>query len=456
MTRIVRQFSMKSFNRFALRDFTIPIVALLSIFMFLQSEASWAATISAASCSYSDVNSALDRASNGDTVLVPPGTCTWSTSMDFDTNVTGGTNKYLTLQGAGIDQTIIIDGVSKAPFPNIAYLIRWTTVNGGLTRISGFTFQGGSSQDSYNQGMIYIRGNSQQFRFDHNKVIVGGTSGMMMYGNVVGVLDHDYFNVSKGWGLYTFHESWGGKGSYGDNSWASPSTLGTQQALFVEDSTFFNDQSNGFHRYAVDGWEGGRVVFRNNSFIACTWGNHGTESGGRQRGQRQYEVYNNTWTWDLKGNSFPSLVGTRGGVGVVFNNTANITNGYVTQLFDMTYYRATQSFAPWGQCPSAYDQSSTSCLDQTGKGQGNLISGDSPSPAAWSNEITDPTYAWNNKVNGAVSNAVSHVPTVVALNRDFFNSARPGYTPFTYPHPLTSGSTSSNPPPAPPQNLTVQ
>ena len=118
-----------------------------------------AATISANSCSYADVNTALDNAANGDTVLVPAGTCTWTQSMDFDLAITNGRNKYLTLRGAGIDQTIIIDGVSKAPYPNIAYLLRWTTVNGGLTRITGFTFRGGSSVDSYNQGMIYIRGN---------------------------------------------------------------------------------------------------------------------------------------------------------------------------------------------------------------------------------------------------------------------------------------------------------
>jgi len=85
-----------------------------------------------------------------------------------------------------------------------------------------------------------------------------------------------------------------------------------------------------------------------------------------------------------------------------------------------------------------------------------MISGDTPSPAAWPNQITDPTYVWNNKINGAVSNAVSHVPAVVALNRDLYNQARPGYTPYVYPHPLTSGSGSSNPPPAPPQNLTVR
>ena len=414
-----------------------------------------AATITALSCSYNDVKTALNDAVNGDTVFVPPGTCTWTKSMDFDLAIANGTSKYLTLQGAGIDQTIIIDGVSKDPYPNIPYLLRWTVVGGGLTRVTGFTFQGGTTIDPYNKGMIYIRGQSQLFRFDHNKVIATKTAGMVTSGDVLGVIDHNTFNVSKAWGLYTFHESWGGIGSYGDNSWALPSTLGTQQALFIEDNSFLNDQSSSYHRYAVDGWAGGRVVYRNNSFIACTWANHGTESSGRSRSQRQFEIYDNTWTWDLMGNSFASLIGARGGVGVVYNNTATITNGSINQFFDLTYYRANQSFAPWGQCPSAWDQSSTACLDQTGKGQGNLISGDTPSPIQWPNQISDPTYAWNNTTNGITSVAVSHVPNVVALNRDFFTKPRPGYTPYTYPHPLTAGTLIASSPPSTPQNLSI-
>ena len=434
----------------------LKLVGILCLLLFCDAKTLWAATITATTCSYADVKAALDRAANGDTVLVPPGTCTWSSSMDFDLAISNGTNKYLTLQGAGIDQTIIIDGVSKGQYPNIPYLFRWTTVSGGLARITGFTFQGGTETDCCNKGMIYIRGDSSLFRFDHNKVVPTKTSGMMIWGNVRGVIDHNTFDVSKAFGLYTFHDSWQAVGGYGDNSWATPGSLGTADALFIEDNTFRNDQTSSYHSYANDGWAGGRVVYRRNTYIACTWANHGTESSGRQRSQRQYEVYDNTFIWDLKGNNFASLIGSRGGVGVVFNNTALISNGTINSLFDLTYYRASQSFSPWGQCPSVWDQSGTSCLDQTGKGQGELTTGDSPSPAKWLNQAADPTYAWNNTVNSVVSNAVSHVPSVVALNRDFFNQARPGYSPYTYPHPLVSASAPTNPPPSPPQNLTVR
>lgn len=430
------------------------VLATCGLLLSLSGNSVSAAIISASSCSYSAVKAALDQAVNGDTVRVPAGTCTWTQSLDFDINITNGTNKYLTLQGAGIDQTVIIDGVSKADYPNIPYLIRWTTVNAGPTRITGFTFRGGSIDDVYNLGMVYIRGQSRQFRFDHNKLVPTLTPGIVVWEGVTGVLDHNVFDVSRGrYGIYIHHTRWNGVGDFGDNSWASPNTLGTQQAMFVEDNTFTNNQSTSWHRYAADGWNGGRVVYRYNTFNNCTWANHGTESSGRWRGQRQFEVYENTWTWNLQGQGFPAVVSSRGGVGVVFNNTVTVTNGTLSSVFDVSYYRSTQSFAPWGQCPSIWDQSSTVCLDQTGRGDGNLLSGFTPTPSGWPNQAADPTYIWNNKINGVVKGPISHSVPVV-LGRDVIAQARPGYAPFQYPHPLNGGG-SSNPAPAAPQGVTV-
>ena len=453
---IISSSQKPGWNRAEKQGRTLKLLGLLIVLLLFNVGNLWAATITASSCSFSHVQAALNSAANGDTVLVPPGTCTWTSSMDFDLVIANGSNKYLTLQGAGIDLTIINDGVSKAAYPNVPHLIRWTTVNGGLTRITGFTFTGGTDTDCCNKGMLYFRGNSNQFRFDHNKVIPIKTSGMFLWGNIRGVIDHNTYDVSRAFGLYVFHDSWNDSGAYGDMSWASPSTLGTGEAIFVEDNVFKNDQSVSNQNYANDGWSGGRVVYRYNTYYACTWANHGTETSGRPRSQRQYEVYKNTFIWDMNGGNFPSLIGARGGVGVVYDNTASISNGSVNVFFDLTYYRSSNSYSPWGQCMSVWDQSSTRCLDQTGMGQGDLISGDNPTPIKWPNQTVDPTYVWNNKINGSTSNATSHVPTVVALNRDFFDQPRPGYVPYTYPHPLTTGSGSTgaaNPPPSPPQGL---
>jgi hypothetical protein len=60
---------------------------------------SFAATIYAASCSYTDVKTAVDSANSGDTVIVPAGSCIW--------NIPLVVTKGVILQGAGIGVTNI-------------------------------------------------------------------------------------------------------------------------------------------------------------------------------------------------------------------------------------------------------------------------------------------------------------------------------------------------------------
>jgi hypothetical protein len=387
----------------------------------------------------------VDRASNGDTVLIPEGNCTWTTNLTIN-------GKYLTLQGAGADVTIIKDGVSKDVFPNIPQVLVWSTIDGGLSRLTGITFHGGTITDSYNKGIIQIDGTSHRFRVDHCKFIPTQTASLFAKGELWGVVDHNVFDLSAlhGYAIYVMG------GFYGDMAWAESSTLGTDRNVFVEDNVFTNNQSLGPHYYAVDGWSGSRVVIRHNQFNAVTMGNHGTESPGRLRSQRSWEIYNNTFTWNMLGSAFSSLIIIRGGTGVIYNNSAIISNGTLNRFMDYNYFRSTNSYSPWGQCPSIWDLSVTRCLDQTGVGEGMRISGDTPSPVDWPNQVSDPAYDWNNLVNGAISKAVSNTPTVVQENRDFFHQPKSGYTPYSYPHPLVTSSGTTDPSPAPPQNLSVK
>jgi len=98
-------------------------------------------------------------------------------------------------------------------------------------------------------------------------------------------------------------------------------------------------------------------------------------------------------------------------------------------------------------------------LDQPGRGQGDLITGTTPinsttGTAAWPHQALEPTYSWNDK----------YTPTGASVNtqigsdngpfqlpgRDYYNNTpMPGYTPYTYPHPLISGV------PVPPTSLRV-
>ena len=78
-------------------------------------------------------------------------------------------------------------------------------------------------------------------------------------------------------------------------------------------------------------------------------------------------------------------------------------------------------------------------MDQVGRGYGVLVSNSVPT-AVWSQEALEPTYVWGNIKN--ISNnatAFSSYPNI-QLNRDYYNSAMPGYIPLTYPNPIITGN----------------
>jgi hypothetical protein len=475
------------------------------------------ADIPAASASYADVNTAVSAAANGDRVLVPAGSATWPSSLVIS-------GKAIELIGAGIGSTVITDGVVRTG--GLPRMISWDTIDGGLSRFSGFTINGGVEADGFNKGIIYITGSSHQFRMDHNAITpTAVTSGVQFDGDLRGVVDHNTITVDHAFGIYTFHNTWGGVGNYGDNSFAQPDSIGTVEALFVEDNQFINNQTVNFFNFAVDGWSGSRVVYRHNTFTNCVWDNHGTESGGRLRGARQLEVHDNTFIIDLQGNAFPSVIGLRSGTGVIYNNAVTATNGTLTRVADGVNYR-NDPFEPFyifgwagkvtpvsithsgttatvtttdryglasfhgyaytdnyvqiagaNQAPyngifqvtgftastftytMASDPGATAtgtlvvsspwdgntdafgyrAIDQIGAGQCDLISGDVPVPTGNVHQALEPLYVWGNTLNGSASNFgidQTNSPSVVVENRDYYNSARPGWSPYTYPHPL--------------------
>ena len=65
-----------------------------------------AAIIPAASCSSGDVTAAIEASSNGDTVSVPAGACTWNTQVSLGA-------KSITLEGAGAGKTIITNNYAN-------------------------------------------------------------------------------------------------------------------------------------------------------------------------------------------------------------------------------------------------------------------------------------------------------------------------------------------------------
>lgn len=473
-----------------------------------------AATIQASSCSRLDVQSAINSASDGDTVLVPAGTCSWTATIHIKTGIT--------VQGVGIDATIINDNVPDGRTVLI------DTASGRSYRLTGFTFRRGSVTKGLTNGIIQVQGDTKAWRIDNNKFDNVDARAISVWGSTFGVIDHNQFVVSSGTiAIEVNHPTWNNS-SYGDGSWSDDSYFGTEKFIFIEDNVFTPaNQSSKF--FAVDSDAGGRYVFRFNKVTNGNVNSHGTESGGRRRGVRAYEVYGNTFTKTAQLNSMPNVAMFRAGTGVVYNNV--VGPGY-NNFVALRNFRSWDTFQHWPACDgsSPYDLNdgivynqgthngasgalaltdttknwtpnhwsnggfsvrnvtkkwgsyavsntatsiavqpethgdqqffepgdtyqilrATRCLDQIGSGKGALLSGIPPEPLAWPNQVIDPLYLWNNSLSGGVARAAAAGNPHIAEGRDYFNeTVKPGYTPYTYPHPLVDGT----PSPSPPTNL---
>ncbi len=412
----------------------LSVVLILSAIFCTETRAN---TITAATCSQTDVANAVSQAAAGDTVVIPAcaSGVSWTTTLTV--------SKGITLQGQGIGQTVLIDNVPKGN-SSCGGAAPMLSVSGStFFRVTGFTLQG-SAPDTYvcQPGHLTISGSSQSFRVDHIAFANQQTVGIRTSGTLWGVIDHCAFQGGHKNGILVENSG------YGDSSWASPTNLGSQQFIFVETNTFTDPSAVGAGAIDVDG--GGRVVFRYNtaSFIAT----HGTETSGRFRGVRAFEIYNNTFT--AVQNSQYTAIFIRGGTGVVYNNAFNNsgTNNYVARII-VDNYRDHQPYTPWGQCDgtSSYDQNSQTgyaCIDQVGRGVGGMLSGNPATPASWPNQAREPMYQWGNTGAGNQS-IVSHAAHIQP-GRDYYdNTNMPGYTAYPYPHPLTVSGT----PPAPPTGL---
>jgi hypothetical protein len=84
-------------------------------------------------------------------------------------------------------------------------------------------------------------------------------------------------------------------------------------------------------------------------------------------------------------------------------------------------------------------------LDMPGMGRDDGLN---RATLAWPNQTIEGIYSWNNTLNGSRTNVTADkYPFIVEGIHYFNNTQKPGYTPFTYPHPLTG--------PAPPTDLRI-
>lgn len=298
-----------------------------------------AQVITAASANWYDVSNACAEASNGWTVIVPPGTDSWNAGITI-------TNKGIFLKGAGYyvystnyndnpwgANTSGADTCITNELTTGAALISVYLDNSNLPffRISGFHFECGSSNANFDTGDQYpnvaIGGtdfltNNSEWEVDHCWFNLLTGPNVTDYG-WNGLIDSCFFNQYGNGDAISIHPSpldihGNNEGDeYGNVSYANPIAIGTEdEGLYVEDCYFTNNS----YRGAVDVYGGGKCVFRHNWVERSGAQIHGTDTSGPYRSGRWLAVYDNVFSSYTMGGG---VVWARGGTGVIFSNTCS-------------------------------------------------------------------------------------------------------------------------------------
>lgn len=497
------------------------IIAIL-LGLFVQS-------IKSATCvsdgSVPSVQTCADNATDGDTITLPSGTFTWITGVNI--------SKAITVQGAGAisstdggssttgtDRTTVVDHIPTSEHK----LLGFTVAAGKTARVTGINFLSESITPTTQAGMIQINGGSNCIRIDHNHFSYststsGAPSTIAVYGGVTGVIDHNYFDQPPGNGPVGVYLQNGTQP--GDAAYSAANDYGTDKFIYMEDNRWRNgylgDANTGGQRF-IYRYNSGVMEFDDNDHIAAGYvANHGITSS-RGRSSRAFEYYKNNFSVNgsigLNKSPFP----INGGTALIWGN-AITQYRYVTEI---GYTRKDNSTYPYGSTPSGWGNCNGSsgtvwdggggypCLDQPGRGQGDLLSGSFPNivntrtgtPAQVIQAIS-PIYVFNNTFTPAGGfSPVSVVNTTASSalildNREYYQqfgsngesgsfdgtkgvgegllSARTStctvgvgywatdtqtlyvcsatdvwstyYTPFVYPHPLATGGSTPTPTP---------
>jgi len=392
-----------------------------------------AAMVSAASCDASAVQQAIDAAADGDTVRVPAGTCTW----DRDVSI----SKTIMLVGAGREEggtKLLHDGHQHG------FLRIDVGAKTGPLDISGFWFFGGISD--YYEGLVNWTGpvGWKRFRFHHNRM--EDTQGWAMRGfaGVYGLIDNNEFTgVTAG---IVF-------GGRGETDWETAPDLGSSNWFFVEDNEFNFDDWFGSSAGAPanDIEDGGRVVFRHNSFTNAFLQTHDRARNGWPSANG-WEIYNNSFTHTSREQKWKA-VDLSAGTGVVWGNSFHAD--WIVPIGAMDYKTALPQSIPRCDGNDPDDQNTPGsngwrCQYQLGTGPLH---------------VGNPVYVWSNYELGQLVGMECTSgcrypedtgPFHLQEGRDFINSGvdpKPQYQPFTYPHPARQGDSLR---PKPPTELKVQ
>jgi hypothetical protein len=443
------------------------LASLLSPLFVWEAQAN---TVTAASCNVSDVHAAINAASDGDTVLIPSGSCSWSSGITTTKQIKIiGTNIYPNVSGG----TVITDADTNSADT----LLSVTTGGSFHVVIAGISFLPGTGTGSYitvlGTGLVALM-HDMAFNIPNFQLLHA-----VNWQSQGGVIWHtNWYSTSNLSG--TCGEKIGSdSGSLSvvppGPKWDTPSTMGTldtngNENVYLEDNTFT------YIGQIPDVGDNGRVVIRHNTFTNISGGLiHGSTGAV---GGRFVEIYNNSYLNTNPLRAADRYFWWRAGTAVVTQNHFDALSGGGCYGSKDSLTFSVENAARqgnWGCCQG------NMCFHQTGSGSNNQVQSPvsvsgAPQTATDNTQISDPVYVWDNSgagqgsahygfndgsprdcptINPATGNPYTTTDFFHAGRDYFFDDsgtnagAKPGWAPFTYPHPLR-GTT-----PAPPKNLTV-
>jgi hypothetical protein len=313
-------------------------------------------------------------------VAIPAGQCDWGSN---ELVLPGG----ISVKGGGKFLTVI----RGSALTNDA-LLTVDCSNNRTSTISDLMMVGKANISVWDGGLS-MKGGCKDFRVFNARFQDFIYYGVGVWGNARGVIYRNEFsanyrynpNGNAGYGVVI----------YGDGTWPALE-LGSANAVFIEDNYFVAN------RHHIASNNGSRYVFRNNTAVTTNDVRHSAivdahGKGSSPHGSRSWEIYNNTFSTNLTpGLNARSMIGIRGGDGVVYSNTLTNSPSTVNGMVELSALEA----------PSPYP-----AADQMRSG-----------------------YFWNNTPSSIMNGS----PAMFMLGRDYFLTSKPGYVAYAYPHPLRS------------------
>lgn len=384
-------------------------------------------SVTADSASLTDVQAAVDAASDGQRVLIPNGDVTWAGGISTTKQILIRAQNYTPTaagtEGAGtMSRNVTIASSTTSP------LFTFTTGNTYHVGVAGIRFDAGADHNylSFSGSgtkVPLLSDCSFEWPLDNGNNPGDAFVAWLCLG---GVMWNCYWESTR-----TNPDDIGALGVFLDSprSWETASTMGTLDTdgninVYVEDSTSVDNDAI----FDVD--KASRLVVRNCFFEGSWFLTHGFTSGVYEGG-RAVEIYDNQFQSTTTDPNARNLAGRyfwlRAGTVLI---TGNNFDGPVD----------TEAYGPTLNCLQIGDNTAPS---------GN----DGPMQPGWghngSTDVRDPMYVWSNtgdmgsSVGFNTSSGNWDTVTNVATEPEEADGelfvdlgAKPGWTRYTYPHPL--------------------